>query len=108
MNNTIIKNAVASAILTTLYVICVASFFFYASRIFGGDGSKDTILAPIVMLLLLVLSAAITGSLVFGRPVLWYLEGKKQEAISLFLYTLAFLFIVVAFALFLLYIGKLG
>ena len=84
-----------NAVGTTLYIVVVASFFFNAQNLFGSDGGdKKTILIPIMMLLLFVLSAAITGSLVLGRPVLWYLDGQKKEALSLLAYTLGFLFVI--------------
>jgi hypothetical protein len=49
-------------------------------------------LVPIAMLLLLVFSAALVGALIFGRPVLWYLEGRKQDSLRLLAGTLAILF----------------
>jgi len=59
--------------------------------------------APIVMLSLFVFSAALTGTLIFGRPILWYLDGKKSEAISLFAYTLAIFLTITIFAFVALY-----
>jgi hypothetical protein len=49
------------------------------------------VLAGMTMLTLFVVSAAVTGSLVVGRPILLYLEGKKQEAARFFGYTLGWL-----------------
>lgn len=49
-------------------------------------GPVDTVLVPILMLL--VFSASVTGGLIFGRPVLWYLDGKKKETFSLLITTL--------------------
>ncbi len=92
--NKIIKYAVINAVLTALYVIVIALFLSNAQSIFGPEEPK-TFLVPVVMLLLLVLSAAITGSLVFGRPVMWYLDGNKKEALSLLAYTIIALFVAV-------------
>lgn len=89
-----IKLAGLHALGTAFYVVLVALFFFYAPRFLGGPGTKDTVFAPIAMLLLFVFSAAFTGSLVLGRPVLWYLDGKKKEAVMLFASTLGALFII--------------
>ncbi len=99
MKHSILKLAALHALCTALYVACVASLLFYAPQIFG-TGKKDIVLIPIAMLMLLVSSAAITGSLVVGRPILWYLDGKKKEAVSLFLATLGFLSLltIIAFA----------
>ena len=101
MNN-ILKNALGNAVGVAVYVIVIATFLSNASNIFGPDEPK-TALVPIVMLLLLILSAAITGFLVFGRPVLWYLDGRKKEALSLLAYTLVALFIITVFASLVLY-----
>ncbi len=57
----------------------------------GLFGPAPMLLGPFIFLLLFVLSAAIVGSLVFGRPTLMYLEGNKKEAIATFLYTLLWL-----------------
>jgi hypothetical protein len=46
------------------------------------------------MLLLFVTSAAITGFLVFGKPVMLYIDGKKREAVSLLGYTIGILFLI--------------
>lgn len=87
-----------NALATALYVAAVASFLFYAPKFFGPERST-TVLVPITMLLLFVFSAAVTGSLIFGRPSLWYLDGKKKEALTLLAHTLAILFAITAVAL---------
>lgn len=92
----ITKYALINALLTTLYVSLVATFLFYASKIFGK--AEDFALIPIAMLMLFVLSATICGILVFGKPVMWYLDGKKKEAVSLLIGTVAFLLIAVLLA----------
>ncbi len=99
MKNNIIKNAVFSAFATALYVAAISSFLFYAPKIFV-TGKADTVLAPIVMLCLLIFSAALTGLLVFGRPILWYLDGKKKEALSLLAHTLVIFLIITIVELF--------
>jgi len=80
-----ITYALANALLTVLYIIAVALFMYNGEKIFGH---ADTAFIPIVMLLLFVLSATITGSLMFGRPILWYLDGKKKEALILLGHTI--------------------
>jgi hypothetical protein len=59
---------------------------------------------PAAMLLLLVLSAAITGLLVFGKPIMLYVNNYRKEAVNLLLYTLVslFLLILIIFAVLLL------
>ena len=36
------------------------------------------------------------GAIVFLRPVLWYLEGRKREAVLLLGFTIFFLFLAAA------------
>jgi hypothetical protein len=88
------KTAGTNAVLTTGYIALISSFLFYGTKFLGSTGKPDTILAPIVMLSLLVLSASITGFLIFGRPILWYWDGRKQEAVTLLGYTLGFFFAI--------------
>jgi hypothetical protein len=90
--NFIIRTALVNALLTALYVGTAGSFLFYAAQI--RLGQAKTVLVPIAMLMLLVFSAALVGALIFGRPVLWYLDGRKQESLSLLTATLAILFVV--------------
>ena len=96
----IVKYAVVNSLATALYIIIIASFMYLGSK--GVFGTRQTILAPIAMLMLFVFSAALTGSLILGRPVLWYLGNKKHEALLLFAYTLGIFFamtVVVFFVL---------
>ncbi|MBI5045747.1 MAG: hypothetical protein HZC14_01935 [Candidatus Niyogibacteria bacterium] len=51
------------------------------------------------MLSLLVFSAALVGILIFGRPLLWYLDGKKQDAVYLLACTLAIFLAITIIAL---------
>jgi hypothetical protein len=79
-----------NALGTIIYVSLVALVMSNGNRWFGPG---NNILGAIAILSLLVLSAAIVGALVLGRPILWYLDGKKSEGIKLFLFTLAWLFV---------------
>jgi hypothetical protein len=90
--NAIIKRAVINAVGTTVYIILIVSLIF-SLQAFSSQPDK-TIIIPISMLLLFVCSAAITGFLVFGKPVMLYLDGKKKEAVSLLSYTLGILVVI--------------
>jgi hypothetical protein len=57
-------------------------------------GSQTNILQPIAILLLLVLSAAVMGLLIFGRPVILYLDGRKKDAFKFLGYTIGSLFLI--------------
>lgn len=91
--HSVIKSAFVNAVLTAAYVAAVASFLFYTPKALGEN--KETVLIPIAMLMLFVFSAGITGFLVIGKPILWYLDGRKQEAVALLGTTLTILFVIV-------------
>ena len=99
----IITHALANGLYTVLYIILIALFLGNAESMFGDT---KTPLIPMAMLMLLVFSAALCGALVFGRPILWYIEGKKREAVILFSYTMVVLFLCAALAFFALYLIK--
>ena len=88
---------------TTAYILLVALFMSNIGKWFGNKPDNAP-LPAIVMLLLLVLSASITGALVLGRPVYMYFNGQKPESVRLFLYTLACLLsiLVIVFIVYLL------
>ena len=88
----ILGNAVVNAGLTALYVGLVGNFLFFAGQM--QLGRTKTPLVPVAMLLLLVFSAALVGALIFGRPMLWYLQGRAKEALLLLAATMTVLFVL--------------
>jgi len=80
------KNPFANASAAVSYIILVALVMNYGSK---HAGPQDSVLLPIAFLSLFVLSAATMGYVFLYRPVLMYVEGEKQEAVKLFLRTLA-------------------
>jgi hypothetical protein len=90
------KYALINALATSTYIVIVSSFMYIIQNS-SLRNRPDTLLAPIFMLLLFVFSAALTGILVFGRPIIWYLDGKRRESLLLISQTLAFLFLIVVF-----------
>lgn len=102
MKNHILKHACINALLTVLYIGLVASFLFYVPTYFAFVDKPDTVFAPIMMLMLFVFSATLTAMLVLGRPILWYLDGRKKDAVTLFFYTLSVFFIIMLVAFILL------
>ena len=79
-NSTILKPALIHALGATAYIYLVATFMSNAKYILGP--TQET-LGVVLFLLLFVISAAVMGMLVLGRPILWYLDGQKKEAINL-------------------------
>jgi len=82
----------------------VGALFYMAPVIFGGIDKKDSIIIPIAMLMLFVFSATLCGALVLGRPILWFLDDKKKEAIKLFSYTLASMMVITGILFVIMYI----
>jgi hypothetical protein len=91
MNRTI-KIAALNALGTAAYITLVATLLNHLGNL--KSGQPDTVFAPIFFLTLLVISATITGGLVLGRPVMWYIDGKKREAIVLLGCTVAALAVI--------------
>ncbi|NCO11441.1 hypothetical protein CO038_04330 [Candidatus Pacearchaeota archaeon CG_4_9_14_0_2_um_filter_39_13] len=95
-----LKYAFLDSLGTALYIILVASLIYFLNT--GNFDNTRSVIIPITMLMLLVFSAAIVGSLIFGRPILWYMEGNKKEAISLLLNTLGIFLVFTLIAVFVL------
>jgi heme O synthase-like polyprenyltransferase len=90
-NKKILQWSVLAALGTGAYIALVAFLMTHAEGLMGPDKS---ILNPIVLLLLFVVSAAVTSALVLGKPTLLYLDGKKKEAVELFGFTVGWLVIL--------------
>ena len=80
------KNPYLNAVLAVLYIVFVVLLVTYGPTFVREK--PDTILAPIVMLSLLVLSVAFMAYAFFFQPILMYFEGQKKEAVALFTKTL--------------------
>lgn len=82
------KNPFWNAAFAALYIVGVVSLIQYALTPLEG-GEEKTLLIPIMMLSLFVLSAAVMGYIFLGAPVQLYLDGGKKQAAHLFLKTVA-------------------
>ncbi len=87
------RHAFIHAAIASIYVVIVA-FLFYA----GQDvlKTRNGPLAVAAYLFLVVLSAAFLGVVVFGKAAMWYVDGRRSDAVSLALYTVAFLSVITA------------
>jgi hypothetical protein len=96
MRKKLILSGLIFALSEAVYITLVALLMRYADRYFGSGPNIWGIMA---FLMVFVFSAALSGALILGRPVLLYLENKKREAVELFVITLGwiFLFLVVFF-----------
>ena len=100
MPQNLIARGFVNALLVVIYIFGVVNLMNYLANFEDNES-----LMPVMFLTLFVTSAAITGSLVLGKPVLLYLNGQKKEAVTLLTYTLVsmvalfiLLFVIVVFA----------
>ncbi len=91
------KNPFYNALGAFLYICGVVTLINYGSR-FAGEA--ESILAPIAMLSLLVLSVSVMAYIFFLEPVKQYLDGNKEGAVRLFIKTIQYFATITAVALF--------
>ena len=82
----IVKYSFIHALSATAYISLIALFMSNAEKILGP---VDSPFSGVLFLLILVVSAGTMGLLVFGRPIMWYLDGKIKESVALAISTLA-------------------
>ena len=86
MNKKLLGHSFVHALLAFGYIFCIALFFNLGlEKMFK---QVPEFFAPVIMLLLLVLSASIMGILIFGKPVMLYLDNQKKDALTMLFYTL--------------------
>ena len=96
MNKKLAKQSLLHVVLAIAYIFGVAVFFRSAEFLLG---KADNFFSPVIALMLLVLSAAIMAILFFGRPIQFYLDNQKKEALEFLGYTV--LWFAVSFIFFL-------
>jgi hypothetical protein len=79
------RNPFLNALAAFAYIAGVASFMFFGARI---EDAKIGIFAPIAALSLFTLSAGFMAYVFCYQPFVLYFDGKKKQAIDLFLRTL--------------------
>jgi len=93
-NNQIIKFAVLNALGTYIYISFVGWFMFTISKFFNGKDNNQNFWPIVIFLLVFVLSAAVTGSLVLGKPIFLWFSDQKKEAVKLLIYTIGIIFLL--------------
>lgn len=87
------KDLLLSAFLHALcvfaYVLLIAWVMFNAPSFFAK--LTPAFLGPAAFLILFIISASLTAWLVLGRPIHYFMENKKKEAVNMLMYTLAWL-----------------
>ena len=95
-NLSLFLRGLIQAIIAVAYIVLVVSIMSQKQK---WVGPNPEVITGTLMLLLFVVSAAVMALVVFGTPVIWYIDGKKKEAIRLVLYTIGSLagILIIAF-----------
>lgn len=91
------KNPLINAFAASGYIVLVVSIMNYLSA--RLKDTPDKVLAPIAALSLFTLSAAVMGYIFGSQPLQLYFEGKKKEAVDLFLKTVGVFAVITALIL---------
>ena len=76
------------ALAVTLYTLVISWVLMNGENWFG---QMSSLIGPTLMLLLLVISATITGGLVLGRPLMMYLDNQKKDGVRFLCFTVGWL-----------------
>jgi hypothetical protein len=97
------KNPIINALSATAYIILVVSVMTFITQPLRNK--PDTFFAPITVLSVLTLSVAVMAYLFFYQPLLLFIEGKKKQAVNLFIKTVGIFGVFTTITLILLYSG---
>lgn len=89
----LIKVSLVNSIVASLYISAVAFLMSNGEKLFGKNNS---VFSGIAILMLFVISAAVMGFTILGRPLMMYLDGSKKEALKLFYLTIVWLILIAA------------
>jgi len=92
-NSKLIKWGIVHALGVLAYIALLSTFMSNASSWFGEKDNE--IITPIVVLLLLVFSALVTGGLVLTKPIMLYIDGHRKEGVKLLFYTGLSIFVLI-------------
>jgi hypothetical protein len=102
-NQRMSKNPIINAFGASAYIIIIVTIMNFVSQ--TQRHKPDTVFDPIIFLSLLTLSVALMAYLFFYKPLQFFIEGKKKEALTLFAQTLGVFGIITAVVLILLLSG---
>ena len=79
------KNPFINALVASLYIIFVALIMFFGTKF---AGPANSFIAPVAIISLFTLSAAVMGYLFCYQPAQLYFGNQKKQAVGLFLQTM--------------------
>lgn len=97
------KNPFINALCASLYIILGVTIMNFVTQ--PLKNKPDTFFAPVVFLSLLTLSVAVMAFLFFYQSFTLFIEGKKKQAVSLFIKTVGIFATITVVALILLFSG---
>ncbi|MFZ3301371.1 MAG: hypothetical protein WA152_01505 [Microgenomates group bacterium] len=89
-----LKFGIFQALGVALYCTTIGTIMQNGSKFFG---ERDTFITPIFVLTMFCVSALICALIVFKKPYELFFSGKRDEALSVVVYTAASLFIFLLF-----------
>ncbi|MAF59249.1 MAG: hypothetical protein QF858_03680 [Candidatus Pacebacteria bacterium] len=96
--------ATRNAFLAELYIMSIVFVINKAVTTIEA-ANENSLLIPVVILSLLVLSVSVMAYLFLAEPLLAYLDGGKKRAANLFLYTIS-IFAAITAVIFLILLSK--
>lgn len=97
------KNPIINALSASVYIILVVTVMTFVTQ--PLKNKPDTFFAPITMLFVLTLSVAVMAYIFFYQPLQLFIEGKKNEAVNLFIKTVGIFAAITVITLILLFSG---
>lgn len=97
------KNPIINALSASGYIMLVVSVMTFVTQPLRHK--PDTFFAPIIFLSVLTLSVAVMAFLFFYQPLQLFIDGKKKEAVDLFVKTVGIFAGITVMALILLFSG---
>lgn len=89
MQRNIVWRALGHAVMLELYIALVMCMMPWLGSVLPGDDAS--LIGGLVFVTIFVFSAAVAAILVFGRPVMLYINGEKKAAIQFLATTLGWL-----------------
>lgn len=97
------KNPLVNALSASVYIILVVAVMTWVTQ--PLKNKPDTFFAPVTVLFVLTLSVAVMAYLFFYQPLQLFIEGKKKEAVDLFVKTVGIFAVFTGVVLILLFSG---
>lgn len=97
------KNPIINALGASGYIFLVVSVMTFVTQPLRNK--PDTFFAPIMVLFMLTLSVAVMAYLFFYQPLLLFIDGKKKQAVNLFVKTVGIFAVFTALTLALVFSG---